>query len=250
MKTLKLIGVALFALFSFVACDDPTDSTENQSASGKRLATVIRSSDMIQFKYDKNGNVIQANEIGYSGHVESFYYLWDSNKSITFKFDEDDEDFYKYNLTDGRITNVFYYFNADRQHDEYTYFNYNNEGHIKDFGGSSEGEIATFNWENSKLLSTGSTSFIYSNQTCNGSFPLLYLFVELWDKEDYLFMAQPELSGIRTNHLPKMIIKGNSYVYTFEYKFDQYNYITSCTMSILNKYNDERNEEIFEFVWE
>ena len=244
MKTLKLVGVALFALFSFVACDDPTNDQENLS---KRLAMVIRSSDMIQFKYDKNGNVIQANEIDYSGRVEAFNYLWDSNKSITLKFNPD---FYKYILTDGRITNVFYYFNADKQHNEYTYFNYDNEGHIKDFGGSSEGEIATFNWENSKLLSTGSTSFIYSNQTCNGFFPLLYLFADLWSEEDYLFMAQPELSGIKTNHLPKMIVDGNSYTYTFDYGFDKNNYITSCTMSILDKYNDERNEEIFEFIWE
>ena len=92
-------------------------------------------------------------------------------------------------------------------------------------------------------------SYIYDNKTCNGSFPLFYEYAG-WDDELYIFMAQPELIGIKTKNLPKMIID-DPYTYTFEYEFDQDNYITSCTMN--KEYYGEygySKEYYYEFVWE
>ena len=271
-----MIGMALFAVLmcvNFASCgnddgeipSDPTgDSPTNQPTNEKKLVQVMIYDDeeafeeIIEFEYDENGNIVKVNERHnnkeYGWNVETFYYTWNSNKTITFKFNEGDEEFYEYILADGRITKMFYYFSAEKKHDEHTYFTYNKEGYITNFGGSSEGEIESFIWENSKLISVGSTDFIYTNQTCSGFFPLIYNYLEIIGKEDYIFMAQPELIGTKTNNLPKMIVDngytdGSSDTYTFEYELDQDKYITSCTIKEQShSYNNK--EYYYEFVWE
>ena len=83
-------------------------------------------------------------------------------------------------------------------------------GVFEDNGEKEPGAIST--WENGNLTSFTEVdrkypwvSYIYDNKTYNGFFPLFYEYT-LWNDEWYIFMAQPELIGIKTKNLPKMII--------------------------------------------
>ena len=267
MKALKLVGVTLLALFSFVACDDPTndpsDPTENPSVSEKRLARTMKYeiengkeelNAIIDFKYNQENKLtaVYERELYSDGwDIDTLNYIWDSNNSITF-------DWGKFFLTNGKITKYHHY--EWGQYDDYLYFDYDKNGNWKEFGEIEEdGEKeqgVIFTWENGNLTSLTEAdrnypliSYIYDNKTYNGFFPLFYEYT-VWEDEEYIFMAQPELIGIKTNHLPKMIID-DPYTYTFEYEFDQDNYITSCTMN--KEYYGEygySKEYYYEFVWE
>lgn len=267
MKALKLVGVALFALFSFVACDDPTNDpsapTGNPSVSEKRLARTMKYgiengkeelNAIIDFKYNQENKLtaVYERELYSDGwDIDTLNYIWDSNNSIT-------SDWGIFFLTNDKITKYDHY--EWGQYDDYLYFDYDKNGNWKEFGeiednGEKEPGII-FTWENGNLASFTEVdrnypwvSYIYDNKTCNGFFPLFYEYT-IWEDEEYIFMALPELIGIKTKNLPKMIID-DPYTYTFEYEFDQDNYITSCTMN--KEYYGEYgyNEEYYyEFVWE
>ena len=277
MKTLKLVGVTLLALFSFVACDDPTndpsDPTGNPSVSEKRLARTMKYeiengkeelNAIIDFKYNQENRLTKVYErVLYSDgwYIDTLNYIWDSNNSVTYKWHMESEAFIKFILSNNKVTSIQYHEKSYNPiigeyvgyYDYYEYYEYNNAGNIKEIGeiednGEKEPE-EIFTWENGNLTSFEEYSYIYDNKTCNGSFPLFYEYAG-WDDELYIFMAQPELIGIKTKNLPKMIIN-DPYTYTFEYEFDQDNYITSCTMN--KEYYDEygySKEYYFEFVWE
>ena len=274
MKTFRMIGIALFAVLmcvNFASCgnddgeipSDPTgDSPTNQPTNEKKLVQVMIYDDeealeeIIEFKYDENGNLIKADESG----GETLNYIWESNNSVTCKWDMEDEDFVKYSLTNGKVTRIQTHelsYNPiigeyDGYYDYYGYFDYDKDGHLKEIGGEYDGEKEpsySYTWDNGNLTSFDSKRCFYDYKTYKGFFPLFFDYVG-FNKEEYIFMALPELVGIKTKNLPKMIIDGSN-TYTFEYEFNQDNYIISCTVNKEDGGDYSYNEEYYyEFVWE
>ena len=70
---------------------------------------------------------------------------------------------------------------------------------------------------------------------------------------DYIFMAQPELIGIRSNSLPTKIINNDlRETYSFnDYDFDSEGYVTRCTVS--GEWQTDGSSfcnYIYKFIWE
>lgn len=269
MKTFRMIGMALFAVLlcvNFASCStDDDDPTGNPSVSEKRLARTMKYgiengkeelNSIIDFKYNQENKLTAVYERElYSDdwHIDTQNFIWDANNSITHQWG-------KYTLTNGKVTKEHHY--EAGQYDFYLYYDYDNDGHLKgcEYASEEDGEkvpAVIFTWENGNLTSFAEAddinnpemSYIYDNKNYNGFFPLFYEYT-VWEDENYIFMALPELVGIKTKNLPKMIIDG-SYTYDFEYEFDQDNYITSCTVN--KKYYGEHSyseEYYYEFAWE
>lgn len=280
MRTFRMIGMALTATLmcvSLTSCepndDNPaenstsTSSSDNKDESNtKRLAMVMEYKiedgrkvlqESYEFVYNDNGKVTEIHEgwsSGGSWQTDITKHTWDGSKSFTTPWDDPGE-YSEYLIDNGRISKELYYYYEEVE--ETYYYNYN-KGHIKECGGIYEEERekhTTFSWNDEQLSMTveliddgeGSNSFIYSNdQTCKGFFPLLSWLLEDFAEND-IFVAHPELVGIKTTHLPSEMIEKDCTT-TFEYEFDTEGYIVGCftkedyTLSSRNNY--------YTFSWE
>lgn len=272
-----MIGMALVAILmcaNLTSCDkDDNDSKENltnttdnggeedyNNNGKKRLAKVMIYNlasgnkvldESVEFVYGENGNVVKTIE-GYRDNVswetESYEHIWNFNKSFTIRQDEEETD--EFILENGRVTKQI---NVDEGDEEVitTYFDYE-KGYIKECRHFSEIEgdldeneswTSSFSWVDGKLSSVFDegemTTFLYSDQTCKkGFFPLFHLYIEDFEYF-YIFMAQPELIGLKTTHLPSEMTGSDG---TFEYEFDSEGYVIGCTVSEDNDY--------YAFFWE
>ena len=293
MKTIRKIGMALMAVLmsvNFTSCSNEDEDSETQPSNKKKLARVMRYEQdggtmTIDFKYDKKGNVVKAaiwhrhNNYGeWREEVDTIEYVWDSNKSITWdcviNVDYNLNPWkgtYNCTLNDSRITDI--------THDNHSkpgfiygvmekfYYRYNEDGHINEYGDFENGTIhRIYTWNNNQLerfkVGSNAITFSYNNQTCKSFFPLLidYSYIGFWYgmKEwqlvgDYIFMAQPELIGIRSNSLPTKIINndlGETYSFN-DYDFDSEGYVTRCTVS--GEWQTDGSSfcnYIYKFIWE
>lgn len=278
MKALKLVGVALLTMFSFVACDDPTgDSPTNHPTNANKLGRVMiydiennkkELNEIIKFEYDKNGNVVKIYE-QYGSDVDDTditEYIWDSNKSITSYWENDE--YIKYTLTNNQITDILmheYVWDWDtetRELDEDFYrCTYDKDGNLikiwwKDNEEDEEELMNEQTWNNGQLSMAKDydnehvITLHYDNKTCKNFFPLLadYI-VNNGFSDDYIFMAQPELLGVRTSKLPSKIIYG-SCVISFDYELNTYGNVTSCTVNKLYSDDNLSYDYFYEFIWE
>ena len=282
-----MIGMALMAVLmcvNFTACseDDPTgDSSTNHLSNANKLAKVMQYdiknnkkelNDIIRFEYDKNDNVVKIHEIYGSDadDIDITEYIWDSNKSITSYWENDE--YIKYTLTNNQITDILmheYVWDWDtetRELDEDFYrLTYDKDGNLMEYWAKyneeDEYELEErLTWDNGRLsFYEDYNSLItlrYSDKTCKGFFPLLYEYVNC---DDYLFMAQPELVGIKMSYLPSKIIDGNCTI-SFEYELDTEGYVGSCAVNKYYSYDYDYNGDgrddynsydyLYEFVWE
>lgn len=280
MKTFRMIGMALAAILMCVnlaSCDEDDDesreastNTTNNGGNGdndsnggnseKRLAKVMIYDlevgskvldESYEFVYGSNGNVVKTIEGYYddgSWQTDIYEYKWNSNKSFTLQWDEEEAD--EFILEEGKVVKRI---NVDKGDEEVitTYFDYE-KGYIKEFrhfseieGNPDENEswISSFSWVGGRLSSVYDegemTTFLYSDQTCKrGFFPLFSDFIE--DIESFsIFMAHPELVGLRTTQLPSEMTGADI---TFKYEFDSEGYVIGCT---------EFGEDVYySFFWE
>lgn len=287
MKALKLVGVALLTMFSFVACDDPTndpsDPTENPSVSEKRLARTMKYKiengkeelcSILKFVYDTKDNVIEIIEKYDDGDSYSEKYVWDSDKSVTYYWDKEEMDEYaKYTLSDGKINNAYireykYYTGEPTLDENFCLNTYDKDGNLTEcwskWSKEDEYELENkYNWNNGKLtLIEDDYSVItlrYDNKTCKGFFPLFTEIIDMDFLWGGLFMAQPELAGIKTSYLPSKIIDGNRTI-SFEYELDAEGYVESCAVNEYYSYDHDYNGDgrddynsydyLYEFIWE
>lgn len=228
MKKLKLVGVALFALFSFVACDDPTgDSPTPKPANEKKLVKVMQYIDntrlgsTIDFKYNEQGYISEAifsYDEGYGWKSITYKCNWDYSNNLMTVFD-DGEEYGKYTLSNGKIISY-----TNLRWEESTYYTYDKNGYI--IGGKSKYNTTTYIWNNGKLL-MDDRYIRYSQQTCKGYFPLLGDYTGL----DDLYMVHPELCGAKMNYLPSTISDNNGTYYTLNYELDSEGYVISYSVS-------------------
>ena len=283
MKTFRMIGMALMAVLmcvNFTACseDDPTgDSPTNHLSNANKLAKVMQYdiennkkelNDIIRFEYDKNDNVVKIHEIYGSDadDIDITEYIWDSNKSITSYWENDE--YIKYTLTNNQITDILmheYVWDWDtetRELDEDFYrCTYDKDGNLikiwwKDNEEDEEELMNEQTWNNNQLSTAKNYDYEhvitlhYDNKTCKNFFPLLadYI-VNNGFSDDYIFMAQPELLGVRTSKLPSKIIDG-SCIISFDYELNTYGNVTSCTVNKLYSDDNLSYDYFYEFIWE
>lgn len=244
-----MFGMALTAIVlgvSLASCskDENTDSGDKSSEKKlMKIVTVDESGNEIglRFNYDNNGklNKVQFNNAEDGLNLRTYKFSWDGNvinfkkpeSQDTFKFTIDDQFIRSYE--DGSISHSYLYF-ADRL-DKI------------DKGTDSFGKPAYIStiWNEDKLVEitnadSGSTvKTITYGKTCNkGYCPLIPSIIGLSDyfldtndaSEMGLYVAHPELIGVRTSQLPTTITTtdkwGDSESENISYEFDKDGYIS------------------------
>lgn len=261
--------------------DDENDSVGEDSQTEKpvrekKLVRVVsydvedsreKLDDILEFIYDTKGNVVEILEKYDDGDSYSCKYVWDSNKSITCTWDDE---YVKYSLHNGKISNVeecFYSWHTGQPKldEDFYRLTYDKDGNLMEYWAKyneeDEYELEErLTWDNGRLsFYEDYNSLItlrYSDKTCKGFFPLLYEYVNC---DDYLFMAQPELVGIKMSYLPSKIIDGNCTI-SFECELDTEGYVGSCAVNKYYSYDHDYNGDgrddynsydyLYEFVWE
>ena len=259
MKTIRKFGMALLAVLvcvNFTSCstDDDGGSPSNQSGKEKKLIELKKYDAsreelkmMYDFKYNQTGKVSEFTESYIDNREwvkETINISWDSNKSITLTSEEDEPSVAT--LSNGKISQW-----------ESCNFTYNEDGFLKRIEDEDGYSIYTqlYTWNNDYLYSIdyqeeyGQTtnkwteSIRYGNKTCKGFLPIWGENVGI--SEFGLFIAMPELVGVKTVNLPTEI--SGKFSTTFEYKFDADGYVTRCTVK---EHGVEEEQTIYEFVWE
>ena len=246
MKTFRFIGMALFAVLmcvNFTSCsggdDDPTEEPEEGGVvvNGKNLVKVVGKSangsysETYTFSYDNKGRLIEATESYQEGSykdTDTYQFIWgdDAIKVVI-------NPTYNYTLTlnNGLVRNS----NLD---DENGVFTYNNSNRFIKYSSKSKYETCSVIWDGEKLVSISDydheATLTYSSSCKKGYFPFIATMITS-DSEAILFMAHPEIAGMRTNQLPASITwthtddysgKTDSETSTMEYEFDKEGYIS------------------------
>lgn len=259
--------LAALVCVNFVACnieggsnnDGDIDHVGNGGiiTSGKRLVKIFAASegstDTIVFTYDSEGRVATIVETytdeEYEGVTssETYQFVWgDDAIRVTESSDYSNSvDRYTYTLANGLIQSD----NDGRQ------FAYNKSGKFLK-GTSPSGYITSVLWDGDKLVSVDEgdsvCSLTYNGSVCKaGYFPFASMIIDFGS--ELLFMAHPELAGMRTTQLPNTMTwayidsySGNTSEEksTLTYEFDKQGYITKLVG------NSEGYIYTYELTWE
>ena len=224
--------LAILMSVNFTACseDDSLSKEENGVLKNeKRLVKMVETwegeSDLVwTFNYDNNGRLLKAA----LGKSETYDITWEDNK-IKCKVNND----YTRTLTliDGLVQEVAPY-NAI-----YTYNSANRLIDVEDIDGYG----ITAMWEKDKLVSfsdygvsrtkKSDNTLTYETSCKKGYSPYIALLMENMSECVGLFMAHPELAGIRTTQLPASHTYTDnnskvSFTDTYTYEFDKDGYIS------------------------
>lgn len=227
MKKFRLFGMALVAVLmgiSLASCEKENvpEGGENQGGNGngneqqkeevvveKRLVKIDGLSsdgadaEIYTFEYDDKGRVIKAiEEVSYGNdsytNKDEYSFIWGDN---AIKVTENG-DSYTLTLKDGLVVN-------DDNGDKYTY---SESGRFIKGSNDEVGGSTTVIWDGDKLMSVTSVdsyneeyywdaTFTYQSQQCKyGYFPFAALMIDFGP--DPLFLANPEVAGMRTTQLP------------------------------------------------
>ena len=211
---------------------------------------VLSTKNVATFTYDDEGRLISWGGTQYylkEGTTLEYNHTltWNGNKCTeTTDYDDDIvvhyvfEDNMMKSSTWGTWTQTFTY-NDDKQLIRVDHSDYDIE----------DGEVfETFQWENGKLMQGGDgVTLSYSNQTINGFNPAIFLFENDILEDVNLALTNPELVGLRINHLVSSITDYYS-VWNFSYTLYDDGYIKSCTIVETRNNGDKYTEEYF-FEW-
>lgn len=234
-------------------------------AKEKKLVKLVSPAQEKTFKYDAQGHLIEAVDVYLTaGYTVTDSYVWGEDKidiARTMKVTATGEDVapaetVTVNLENGLATDVTgasILLGA-------TTLTYGSSGRLVDFKGFVSN--LSLEWNGDKLMSisdsvmgmTGSVdTFTYeTNTVTKGYNPLVPTQITV----NYLFMAHPELAGIKTQYLPDRSVSdgsaaGSEYVWTsdYTYEFDEDGYVTKIADT--NSVNGSETEDlIYTVVWE
>ena len=239
MKALRLVGVALLAVVmcvNFASCSEDDSLSKEKIGvlkNEKRLVKMVETwegeSDLVwTFNYDNNGRLLKAT----LGKSETYDITWEDNK-IMCKVNND----YMRTLTliDGLVQEVAPY-NAI-----HTYNSANRLIDVEDIDGYG----ITAMWEKDKLVSfsgyevrrtkKSDNTLTYETSCKKGYSPYIALLMRDMGQCVGLFMAHPELAGIRTTQLPASRTftdnkSNDSFTETYTYEFDKDGYISKINL--------------------
>lgn len=257
MKTFRFIGMALFAVLmcvNFTSCsggdDDPTEEPEEGGVvvNGKNLVKIVGKSangsysETYTFSYDNKGRLVAAKVMEVEENdssTDTFDFIWgDDVIKVTEKST------YSYSNSTYTESYILTLKNGLVQYEDYgdddggigTY-TYNSSNRFIKF---SDGEYWTETaiWDGDKLVATSDGDddgkLTYGKTCSKGYFPFIATIIEAGECKA-LFMAHPEIVGMRTTQLPASITwthtddysgKTDSETSTMEYEFDKEGYIS------------------------
>ena len=257
--------MALFAVLmcvNFASCssdDDPTEEKEEGGVvvSGKKITKIVRKSgdgdsEIYTFKYDNNGRLIEATALYVGDRDKTYQFTWGDNaiKVIsTLKYSNSNytgTDTYIITLKNGLAQNnedgnSFIYSNSNRiikctSNDKY-----------------GEGEFSAI-WDGDKLVSISEededATLTYGTSCKKGYFPFVATMLAV-DADAALFMAHPEIAGMRTNQLPTKITWTDNYgseISTLTYEFDKEGYISKIVGEEIS--NGSTETDTYTLTWQ
>ena len=249
MKTFRFIGMALFAILMCVnlsSCsggdDDPTEEPEEGGVivSGKKLAKIVGTgvfeNETYTFNYDNKGRLVESIYTeGPDGYIDvvNKKYTWSDN---TIKVDwSSSTGKYTYStiltIENGLVK-------LEKSNDDNAIFSYNKSNRIVKI--EEEDETTTIDWNNDKLSSITNTdgwnvTLIYEKSCKKGYFP--FIAEMIGGENEVLFMAHPEIVGMKTTQLPSTMTDSYDYgvygsgtdITHFNYEFDNEGYISKIS---------------------
>lgn len=251
MKSFRKIGMALFAVLlsvNFMSCDEEDNLTGGGFiVSGRRLIKIDQWKDSgkkgtILFDYDDKGRltgVTETEEYGERTDVTTYQYVW-GDEAVRGIVNWTNGGYNStFNLSKGLIRTEDYV--GRWSEGTYTY-SYNSSKRLTKYSGDDW--QLSYIWDGDKVvsMSEGDVDVVVTyNESCKqGYFPLLSMIMQM---EEPLFIAHPEIAGMRTQQLPATQNISNR-VATFTYEFDKDGYVT--TVAVRN----ESQTESFSLTWE
>ncbi len=237
---------AILLCVNFTSCskdDDPTTDEPQgggSAVSSKKIVKIVGTgtseegsysdsfSETYTFNYDSQGRLVQAgfNE-EYNGgkRTENYQFVW-GDDAIKVKCIDGSGSSLTFNLNDQLVRNS----------DDGDSFLYNSSNRFaKGIYGSNY--VVTATWDGDKIVSISRSengykedlTFKYGNSCKKGYFPLIAMTIQ--DNREFclLFMAHPEIAGMRTSQLPtsSTVTEDNlGETETITYEFDKEGYIS------------------------
>lgn len=223
--------VAILLCVNFTSCskdDGPTEEPEEDGVvvSGKKLIKITGTYkgevETYSFNYDNNGRLIKA-EYKEDTYTESYQFIWWDD---VIKVSRVNGSSFTLNLNNKLVRNS----------DNGATFSYNSSNKfIK--GKDNYNEINVI-WDGDKLVSISDqdadATLTYDNKSCKkGYFPLSASMIGFCS--EMLFMAHPEIAGMRTTQLPSSITWVDRYetdARTLTYEFDNEGYISKINIKV------------------
>ncbi len=260
MKTFRLISAALLAVLmcaNFASCskDDDAANTDvggndeggNQevTVSEKKLVKMVSNEETYTFSYDNEGRLSSATETDDDGDKYSYKFVW-GDDAVVVKYEYATASGYTngktytetYTLKDGLVQDWM----SDNHSGIYSYNSSNRL--IKAEFTHHLGYTVNAVWDKDKLVSvdTSDTDAILTyGETCKkGYFPLISNIIELGD---VLFMAHPEIAGMRTNQLPNTDSPYDEEI-SMTYEYDKEGYISKIKMK-----NEDGDSDTYTLTW-
>ncbi len=218
MKTLRMFGMAMFAIVmgvSLASCTKDDNPDGGDFSNEKKLVKMVmndeqgKALEVFTFRYDSNGRLAESSvSIDYGASTVSANYIWgdDAIQINNLRFD---------NVCTLSLSNGLVQSSSDG--DSYTY---NQSNKITKWG------KATVLWDGDMAMSiydgSDNYTFTYGESCKKGYYPMLpYFMGYMSPTEMMLFMAHPEIAGMKTKQLPTKM--GGL---TFAYEFDKDGYIS------------------------
>ena len=268
MKTFRLIGAALLAVLmcaNFASCSKDDDANidtggEDVVVGEKKLVKMVSNEETYTFSYDDEGRLNSATDTysyddgSYSEKRKySYKFIWgDDAVVVKYEYERESDyiyggtytgtDTYTYSLKDGLVQSY-----VDDDNDKGTY-SYNNSNRLIKAEFTSKNWTINAVWDKDKLVSVKTSdkygsypsSILTYGETCKkGYFPLISNIIEL----EVLFMAHPEIVGIRTNQLPNTYSPDDE-EFSLTYEYDKEGYISKIKMK-----NEDGDSETYTLTW-
>ena len=247
MKTFRLISAALLAVLmcaNFASCskDDDAATTDgggndeggNQevTVSEKKLVKMVSNEETYTFSYDDEGRLNSATYNDSDGDIENSKFIW-GDDAVVVKYEDEDGDTHTetYTLKNGLVQSWSAADYHNGYHTEGTYYYNSSNRLIKAAFTHHLGYTVNAVWDKDKLVSVDTNdtyeAILTYGETCKkGYFPLISDVIGLGD---VLFMAHPEMAGMRTNQLPNTYSPDDEEI-SMTYEYDKEGYISKIKM--------------------
>ena len=275
MKTFRLISAALLAVLmcaNFASCSKDDDGANTDGGGNdeggnqevtvsekklvKMVGTLSYDSDTYNytynytFSYDNEGRLSSAIDTDDDGGKDSYKFIWGDDAVVvkcehTGGYGSDYTETYTYTLKDGLVQSY-----VDDDNDTGTY-SYNSSNSLIKAEFTSKGYTINAVWNKDKLVSvrhsyanygSGTPSILtYGETTCKkGYFPLIS---DIIGWEDMLFIAHPEIAGMRTNQLPNTYSPDDEEI-SMTYEYDKEGYISKIKLK-----DNDGNTDTYTLTW-
>ena len=227
MKTLRLIGIALFAVLmcvNFASCsgsdDDPTneDKPTNENISTQKLISSLTTSDgnTFKFTYNDKNQLTSVNEVGKNNKID---FKWSDSQIVATPTNKYENTPVVYQLNNGIITSV-----------EGRIVTYDKDKHLTSTGNNnwtwSNENISKLVHKNDRETQTHTYTYYTDKENkhpiVDASAARLYYVGQL-EYDELLFIAHPFLLGKTNKNLIKTHTEGSS-VMEYIYELDNNGY--------------------------